>query len=61
MGYEYALQKIRKATRSGATKLNLSYNQLTALPPEIDELTSLTTLNLGGNQLTTPPLLRLVN
>ncbi len=55
MGYEDALQKIEKVARDGATELDLSHNQLTTLPPEIAELTSLTTLNLWDNQLTTLP------
>jgi hypothetical protein len=49
------LQKIEKAARDGATELDLWGNQLTAFPPEIGELTSLTTLYLRDNQLTTPP------
>ena len=35
--------------------LRLGGNQLTALPPEIAELTNLGTLRLGGNQLTALP------
>jgi Leucine-rich repeat (LRR) protein len=35
--------------------LNLSGNQLTALPADIFQLTGLTRLLLGGNQLTTLP------
>jgi internalin A len=55
MKYDDVLQKIEKAARDGATALDLSRNQLTALPPEIAELTSLTTLNLWSNQLTALP------
>jgi internalin A len=53
MREEELLQEIERATRDGATTLNLSDNQMIALPPEIGELKSLTTLDLGGNQLTT--------
>ena len=55
MGYEDILQKIERATRDGATVLNLRGNQLTTLPPEIGELANLTELNLSVNQLTALP------
>ena len=35
--------------------MNLSGNELTSIPAEIEQLTSLRELNLGGNQLTTVP------
>ena len=38
-----------------AGELNLDYNQLTSLPAEIGQLTSLKRLNLSGNQLTSVP------
>ena len=38
-----------------STELDLSGNQFTALPPEIGNLTNLTTLTLGGNGLTALP------
>ncbi|MDP6550554.1 MAG: leucine-rich repeat domain-containing protein [Dehalococcoidia bacterium] len=37
------------------TRLFLTGNQLTALPPEIGNLTGLTDLDLDGNQLTALP------
>jgi hypothetical protein len=53
--YERARRSIDAAYRSRATKLNLSENQLTALPPEIGRLTALQSLTLRGNQLTALP------
>jgi small GTP-binding protein len=49
------LEKIQKAKKEGSTQLNLSYTQLTTLPPEIGQLVNLTVLKLGANQLTTLP------
>ena len=49
------LQTIEQVAEGGRTSLDLRYNRLTALPPEIGQLTNLTELNLGGNQLTTLP------
>ena len=40
------LQIIDEAAREGATELNLSRSQVTALPPEIGKLTNLEILNL---------------
>ena len=37
------------------TKVDLSYNKLTTIPPEICNLTNLETLGLSYNQLTTLP------
>nr|AAU84033.1 leucine-rich-repeat protein [uncultured archaeon GZfos35D7] len=56
MNDDDVLRKIKKAARDGVTTLDLSDNQLTALPPEIAELKGLTTLDLSGNQLTALPL-----
>ena len=55
MGYEDAFQRIEKAARYEAIELDIMGNQLTALPPEIGELTSLTTLDLRDNPLPIPP------
>jgi Leucine-rich repeat (LRR) protein len=59
------LKVIKKAKASGATKLNLNYNQLTnltqlylggnqlaALPPEISQLRNLQRFTLWSNNLT---------
>ena len=46
-------RQLQRAKRTG--KLDLSQRELTALPPEIGQLTSLQTLNLDGNQLTSLP------
>ena len=50
------LELIEQAAKDGRTKLNLSGNQLTSLPPEIEKLTNLTGLNLANNKLTSVPL-----
>ncbi len=55
MTNEELLKVIEEAKASGSTRLNLSENELTTLPPEIGQLTSLTELNLGGNRLTNLP------
>jgi len=52
---EIALARICDATERGTTELDLSWLGLTALPPEIGQLTSLQTLDLGNNQLTALP------
>jgi internalin A len=49
------LQKIKEAIRTQATKLDLSGLQLSVLPPEIGELTSLTWLDLRNNRLDNLP------
>ncbi|MDP6348139.1 MAG: leucine-rich repeat domain-containing protein, partial [Dehalococcoidia bacterium] len=46
---------IAKAGDEGWTDLDLSYKRLRSLPPEIGNLTALTTLNLHGNKLTKLP------
>ena len=54
---------IKKTAESGRTSLDLRDNQLTTLPPEIGQLTSLTWLDLRDNQLTTlpPEIVQLMN
>jgi len=52
MTNEWVMQLIKEACEKSLTKLNLSWNQLTQLLPEITELKGLTNLNLSGNQLT---------
>ncbi len=54
---EEALRRIEVCRREGAqgTKLDLSGLGLTALPPEMGQLTALTQLDLNGNQLTELP------
>ena len=55
MEEDKVLQLIEEAAESKQPSLDLSSNQLTALPPEISKLTNLTELNLSGNQLTAIP------
>jgi Leucine-rich repeat (LRR) protein len=54
-GYELALEKIREAEASGATRLDLSLLGLTELPPEIGNLVELQLLHLSQNQLSSLP------
>ena len=49
------LEAIEAAARAGRTLLDLSKEGLTALPPEIGQLTNLANLNLSGNRLTALP------
>jgi internalin A len=53
--YAEALQKIEQCRKSGETRLDLSNLGLSALPPEIGQLTALTELYLWNNQLSTLP------
>ncbi|MCI5116254.1 MAG: hypothetical protein D3912_15860 [Candidatus Electrothrix sp. AX1] len=55
MGYEEALQLIKEAAETGATKLDLYWQDLTELPSELFQLTKLTKLNLWHNQLSSLP------
>ena len=48
-------QRIERAAHEGATKLDLSGEGLTFLPPEISQLSQLRELHLYGNQLTALP------
>ncbi|KAF5419007.1 MAG: hypothetical protein C5S49_00980 [Candidatus Methanogaster sp.] len=52
MEEDEVLRIIEEAAESKQPGLDLSGNQLTALPPEIAKLASLTELDLSGNQLT---------
>jgi small GTP-binding protein len=52
---DIAEQKIAFAFRSRATKLDLSGNQLKALPESLGQLTQLRSLDLSGNELTALP------
>lgn len=51
-----ALELIERAATEGWEALNLSFEELTSLPPEIAKLTNLTALFLQDNQLTSLPL-----
>jgi len=53
--YAVALKKIRSAKKSGVIELDLRNHRLTALPPEIGELTELRRLYLNNNKLTALP------
>ena len=55
MEEDEVLRIIEEAVESKQTSLDLSNNQLTALPHEITKLTNLTELNLSDNQLTALP------
>jgi len=57
------LKLIDQAAKDGRTELDLSHKDLTELPPEIGNLTNLTTLYLASNQLTAlpPEILQLTN
>ena len=49
------LELIQQAAAEGRTELDLSFRQLTSLPPEIAKLTNLTSLDLSETQLTSLP------
>jgi Leucine-rich repeat (LRR) protein len=53
---ETALQRIQLANEINATGLELSGLQLVSIPKEIGQLSSLTKLCLGNNQLTSLPI-----
>ncbi len=54
-GQQFIAQLIEKAAADQRAELNLSECELTSLPPEIGQLTSLQSLSLSGNQLTSLP------
>ena len=51
MDQDELAKKIAQAADEGWTTLDLTANRLTALPPEIGNLTNLTGLDLRGNHL----------
>ncbi|WP_445636644.1 hypothetical protein NSTC745_01579 [Nostoc sp. DSM 114161] len=55
MTNEELLRIIEQAAKEKATQLDLSNNQLSSLPPEISQLSSLTRLYLSNNQLSSLP------
>ncbi len=55
MNDEQLLTIIRQAVEAGATHLDLSYQELTVLPPEIGVLDQLVSLDLCGNDLIALP------
>ncbi|MDJ0704813.1 MAG: COR domain-containing protein [Leptolyngbyaceae cyanobacterium MO_188.B28] len=55
MTEEDLLQVIEQAARDGVKELDLSYSELSQLPPEIGQLTNLITLDLRANQLSQLP------
>lgn len=63
MNQQELLQLIDRAAAEEWTELDLNSMGLTGLPPEIGQLTKLTTLNLGGNRLAAipPEIIRLTN
>ncbi len=54
-GFAEAKRRIRQAISDGATKLDLSELELTALPKELGQLSNLSGLSLSQNQLTALP------
>ena len=55
MNIDEVLEKIERAARERATRLDLEGNELHELPPEIGQLTNLQRLDLRGNQLSELP------
>jgi Leucine-rich repeat (LRR) protein len=53
--YEEAVRRIQQAEQEQSKRLSLAYMELESIPPEITQLTALTTLDLSGTGLTTLP------
>jgi Leucine-rich repeat (LRR) protein len=52
------LQVIEQAAKEDLQSLDLGFNHLSSLPPEIGKLTSLQSLNLRSNQLSSSAICR---
>src|SRR5258706_434210 len=55
MNKQEVLEAIEKAAKEKSTSLNLNGNKIAEIPPEIGQLTNLTTLYLYNNALTSLP------
>ncbi len=55
MDQDELVARLGRGRDDGEVYLDLSGEGLTILPPDIGDLTALTTLDLGGNQLTALP------
>ena len=55
MSYKRVLRRIEEARKTGATELDLSFQELSELPPELFKLENLTVLYLDSNNLISLP------